>query len=482
MSQELRLVRVNDHLWEIPPVGRMNVPGRIYADKHLLPLLKEDQAPQQVANVACLPGIVKYSLAMPDIHWGYGFPIGGVAAFDMEKGVISPGGIGFDINCGLRLLSTHLVLDDVKDRIRNVVDELFETIPSGVGSKGAIPKLSIGEAKQLLVLGVKWAVDRGYGTADDLPFIEDHGTYPIANPDVVSDHAIQRGLAQIGTLGSGNHFLEIDVVSEIFDESLAQHFGLKPDGIVLLIHTGSRGFGYQICSDYSKEFIQVARKYGIDLVDRQLACAPLSSAEAKRYLAAMGCAANFAWVNRQVIMALIERSLMRTLGLSKDELGLRIVYDVCHNIAKIEEHLVDGERRRVCVHRKGATRALPAGHSLVPEPYQGIGQPVIVPGDMGRASYLCVGLPGSLEQTFGSTCHGAGRVASRGEMIRRAKGMNLRREMEEHGVYVRARSFAGIAEEMPDAYKDVGAVVDCMETAGVSKRVARFKPIGCVKG
>ncbi len=482
MSQEIRLVRVNDYLWEIPPVGRMNVPGRIYADKRLMPLLQKDQAPQQVANVACLPGIVKYSLAMPDIHWGYGFPIGGVAAFDMEKGVISPGGIGFDINCGIRLVRTNLSVNDVKERIHDIIDGLFETIPSGVGSKGAIPKLSTSEAKQMLVLGAKWAVDRGYGTKEDLPFIEDHGTYPTANPEVVSDHAIQRGLVQIGTLGSGNHFLEMDLVSEVLDESLAQHFGLKPDGVALFIHTGSRGFGYQICDDYSKQFVSVAKKYGIELVDRQLACAPLPSEEAKTYLGAMGCAANFAWVNRQVIMALVERSLMRTLGLSKEELGMRLVYDVCHNIAKIEEHVVDGQRMRVCVHRKGATRALPAGHSLVPAPYQGTGQPVLIPGDMGRASYLCVGLPGSLEQTFGSTCHGAGRVASRGEMIRRAKGRNLRHDMEEHGVYVRAQSFAGIAEEMPDAYKDVSAVVDCMEMAGVSKRVARFKPIGCVKG
>jgi len=384
-------------------------------------------------------------------------------------------------NCGIRLLRTNLVRDQVKGRVHAIIDGLFETIPSGVGSKGAIPKLSTDEARDMLRRGAVWAVEKGYGAKTDLPFIEDEGSYPTADPGVVSDKAIQRGLVQIGTLGSGNHFLEMDLVAEVLDPTLAQHFGLKEDGVAFFIHTGSRGFGYQVCQEYSREFISVAKKYGIDLMDRQLACAPLPSPEAKAYLGAMGCAANFAWVNRQVIMALVEQSLMRTLGLSKEALGLGLVYDVCHNIAKFEEHEVDGVRRKLCVHRKGATRALPAGHPLVPQPYAGTGQPVLIPGDMGRASYLCVGLPGSLV-TFNSTCHGAGRVASRGEMMRKAKGRNLRRELEQQGVYVRAQSFAGLAEEMPDAYKDVGAVVECMETAGVSRRVARFRPIGCVKG
>ena len=407
----MELNRVHDHLWEIPRTGGMRVPGRIYADRALLDLVRNEGGLQQVVNVAHLPGIVGYSLAMPDIHWGYGFPIGGVAATDpAEGGVISPGGVGYDINCGVRLAVTHLTVTDVLPRIDAVVARFYQTIPCGVGSRGAIGRVTRSDLDKVMVQGAAWSIGRGYGRAAHLEAIEDGGIMAGADPSLVSERARERGLEQIGTLGSGNHFIELQRVDEIFLPEIAASLGLEPDGITLMIHTGSRGFGHQICDDYLKVMARSSRIHGIELPDRQLACAPVESAEGRSYLAAMACAANYAWANRQAIMGLAEDALVTALGISPAELGMRLVYDHCHNVAKIEEHEFHGRRRRLCVHRKGATRAhLPRGR---PCPWTH-GQPVIVPGDMGTASYLCVGTERSLDETFGSACHGAGRVLSR---------------------------------------------------------------------
>ncbi len=473
------LKRISSHLYEVPKTGRMRVPGRIYASRELLELQKVDEAIEQVRNVAHLPGIVDYSLAMPDFHWGYGFPIGGVAAFEPEEGVVSPGGVGYDINCGVRLIRTGLTKADVLPRLRELVKNVFRAIPAGVGSDGAIPTPSRAEGERLVVEGAKWAVDRGYGVPADLDHIEDRGLYPNADPAAVSDRAFKRGLPQVGTLGSGNHFLEIQVVDEIYRPEVADHFGLKAGTVCFSIHSGSRGFGYQVCEDSLQAMQKASRDYGIELPDRQLCCAPLKSPEAKRYLDAMACAANFAWVNRQVMTAITREVFATTLGTSVESLQARLIYDVCHNIAKFEEH----GGRRLCVHRKGATRAFGPGHPLLPEAYRALGQPTFIPGDMGRASFLLIGKEGSMRETFGSTCHGAGRAHSRTEMKRRTAGRNLYRELEEgHGVIVMGHGRDSVAEEMPEAYKDAAQVVDVMEAAGITDKVARLRPIGCVKG
>ncbi|MBI3099353.1 MAG: RtcB family protein [Planctomycetes bacterium] len=476
------LHRLSEFCWELAREGGMRVPGRIYANDELMETLRHEKAVEQVANVAHLPGIVGYSLAMPDIHWGYGFPIGGVAATRPEDGVISPGGVGFDINCGVRLLRTTLERPGVEPHLDRLLDCIDGAIPAGVGGHGAIPKLSTEDLRDLARRGAAWAVDRGYGRPDDPAYIEEGGCLAGADPEAVGDRALQRGAPQIGTLGSGNHFLEIDVIDEVYDPVGADRLGLKPGGIAVLIHSGSRGFGYQICDDFARRMIGVSKKYGIELPDRQLACAPLTSPEAAEYLAAMKCAANYAWVNRQVIMSLTEGAIARALGRKPESCGFGLVYDVCHNIAKYEEHLVEGRPQRVMVHRKGATRALPPGHPLVPAAYKDGGQPVIVPGDMGRYSFVCLGAEGSLTQTFGSTCHGAGRVASRSQMQRQMGREDCRAIMKSRGVRVRAKSRAGLVEEMPEAYKDVEVVVDVMERAGVSRKVCRLKPLAVLKG
>ncbi|MFA5794943.1 MAG: RtcB family protein [Candidatus Brocadiia bacterium] len=478
----MKFTKISDYLWEIPAESSMSVPGRIYASEKLMSLVRDDKSPEQVVNVASLPGIVKYSLAMPDIHWGYGFPIGGVAAFDVKTGIISPGGVGYDINCGVRLMRTNLTLDEVKPRLKEIMAALYHAIPSGVGSEGAIRKLTEQDEIALLLQGAKWAVKQGYGIKDDLAHIEDGGCLPGADPDKVSPQAIKRGLPQVGTLGSGNHFIEVGVVDQICRPHLAEAFNLRKDDVVVMIHSGSRGLGYQVCDDYVRKLLQAAQKYGIRLADRQLACAPISSPEGQDYLAAMNCAANYAWANRQVMMHLAREALMRVLSMSPNDLGMELIYDVCHNIAKIEEHTVDGKPMTVCVHRKGATRAFPPGHPAVPDDYKDIGQPVLVPGDMGRNSFLCVGTDEAMKQTFGSTCHGAGRVASRSQMLKNTRGQNLFKEMEQMGVLVMAKSRDAIAEEMPAAYKDVNAVVDVVDKAGISKKVARFRPLGVIKG
>jgi len=461
----------------------MRVPGRIYTSEKLMEALRGDESPQQVANVAHLPGIVRYSLAMPDIHYGYGFPIGGVAATDpLKDGVISPGGVGFDINCGIRLAATNLSYDEVKERLEELVNLLYHSIPSGVGSSGAIRKLSAKELRELMVKGAQWALEQGFGLPEDLEHTEENGRMDGADPDAVSKRAIERGLDQAGTLGSGNHFLEIGVVEEVYNPALADALGLRKGQVVVWIHTGSRGFGHQVCDDYLQVMQKAVQKYGIDLPDRQLACAPVNSKEGQDYLGAMRCAANYAFANRQIIMDLVRKAWQKAWGISPSELGLRLVYDVAHNIAKIEKHMVDGQERMLCVHRKGATRAFPPGHPEVPEAYREVGQPVLVPGDMGTESYVLVGTQKAMEETFGSTCHGAGRVMSRAKAKKQAKRRDLRAELEGKGIVVRARGWASLAEEMPDAYKDVGAVVDVVHRAGLSRKVARTRPIGVVKG
>lgn len=477
-----QLKKIHDNLYEIPKTGQMRVPGRIFADRILLRDILSDKSPEQVMNVATLPGILKFSLAMPDMHWGYGFPIGGVAATDIENGVISPGGVGYDINCGVRLIRTNLTQDRVRGRMKDLVTALFQNVPCGVGAHGAIRKLSSSEEDQVMRQGAGWAVKNGYGRLDDLEHTEESGCLAGADPGKVSDRAKERGLNQLGTLGSGNHFLEIQKVDQIFDPDAASAFGLFEKGITVMIHSGSRGFGYQVCDDYLKVMAHAASKYRFSLPDRQLACAPVQSPEGKDYFAAMACAANFAWANRQVMMHLSIDTMTKTLGISPRELGAQLVYDVCHNIAKFEEHEIDGVKRKVCVHRKGATRAFPRGHPLVPRAYRSVGQPVLIPGDMGRASYVSVGTEKAMEETFGSTCHGAGRVLSRHKAVKAAKGRAIYRELEDKGIIAMSRGRKTMAEEMPEAYKDIHSVVQVMHDAGIARKVARLRPLGVIKG
>ena len=478
----MNLKKVDDFIFEIPKQGGMNVPGLIIASDELLNMEGTQEALKQVVNVAYLPGILNHSIAMPDIHWGYGFPIGGVAAFDMDEGVVSPGGVGYDINCGVRLVRSDLTYDDVKDSIQELVAALFASIPSGVGAKRKDMKLSKKELKKICEQGAKWAISKGMGERYDLDFIEENGRISGADFAAVSDRAIERGLAQAGTLGSGNHFVEIGVVDEVFDEAVARAFGLFKNGITVMIHTGSRGFGHQVCTDYVKILDKAAKKYNIKLKDRQLASAPIKSPEGQQYLAAMACAANFAFANRQVITHWVRESFQSVLHESYGSLGMRVVYDVAHNIAKCETHVVKGKKQKVCVHRKGATRALPAGHPLVPQEYRDVGQPVLIPGDMGRYSYVLVGLKKALDLTWGSSCHGAGRVMSRHQAKKAAKKVNVWDEMERRGVVVMAPGAATVVEEMPWAYKDVSYVVDAVEGANIAKKVAKIRPLGVIKG
>ncbi len=478
------LVQLDAYRWEIPAgfIPGMRVPGRIYADEPLIAQIREDQALVQVANVATLPGIVGYALAMPDIHWGYGFPIGGVAAMRPEDGVISPGGVGYDINCGVRLLSTTLSDDEIRPHLDALTSRLFSNVPSGVGATGRL-HLSSSELQEVLKSGAAWAVRRGLGRAEDLRFIEADGTIPGADPEQVSRKARSRGADQIGTLGSGNHFLEIQRIEEIFEPEVAAAFGLLHIGqVTVLMHCGSRGLGHQVCDDYLTISGQALAQYGITLPDRQLACVPLASPQGRSYLAAMAAAANFAFANRQVITHWVRESFEEVLGRSAEALGLAIVYDVAHNIAKMEEHLINGQRMRVCVHRKGATRGFPAGHPEVPAEYQRVGHPVLVPGDMGRYSYVLVGTEVALAETFGSTPHGAGRVRSRGAAKRLLRGVDLVDVLARRGIIVRAASRELLAEEASEAYKDVAEVVRASDGAGLTRRIARLRPLAVVKG
>jgi tRNA-splicing ligase RtcB len=471
-------------LWRIPKgykIG-MRVEGRIFADERLIEQIRHDQAPEQVANVATLPGIQMASLAMPDIHWGYGFCIGGVCATDpAEGGVVSPGGVGYDINCGVRLVRTNLSLGEVQPRMQPLMDALFRQIPAGVG-RGGPYLFDRKELRRLLAEGCRYLKARGWATPGDLEHTEAGGCLAGAEPDTVSPRALQRGGDQCGTLGSGNHFLEVQVVEEVLDEPAARVMGLQPDQVCMMIHSGSRGLGYQVCDDALQMLRGVPAKYGIELPDRQLACAPVHSPEGQTYLAAMRAAANFAWANRQLLMWQARETFAAFFSRSWESLQMNLVYDVAHNIAKLENHEIDGQVKQVCVHRKGATRAFPAGHPELPDAYRAVGQPVIIPGDMGRASWVLLGLPGSMERAVGTVCHGAGRVMSRTAAVQNAQGRRIDRELAERGVLARCRSWKGLAEEQPAAYKDVNVVVDVVQRAGLARKVARLRPIGVVKG
>lgn len=478
------LEKVDDYRWRIPESYKagMRVPGLIYADRDMLQHILGEQVLEQVANVAFLPGIVGHSLAMPDIHWGYGFPIGGVAAMNIKDGVVSPGGVGFDINCGVRLLRTNLTQKEVSPKIEELIDALYENVPSGLGSKGKI-RLRPGEINQVLTQGSRWAVEKGYGRPEDLETTEEGGEMADADPARVSSKAKERGIPQLGTLGSGNHFLEVAIVDHISEAEIAKAMGIDLVGqVMLLIHCGSRGLGHQVAGDYIKEMVRAMTKYGIELPDRQLACSPISSDEGQAYLLAMRCAANYAWANRQCITHWVREAFCRVLGIGEEDAGLELIYDVAHNIAKIEEHTTGGQKQTLCVHRKGATRAFPAGHPDVPKKYSRIGQPILIPGDMGRVSYVLVGTEQAMRETFGSTCHGAGRVQSRAAAKRRLKGRDVLKALESQGITVRTGSLSGLAEEASEAYKDVTSVVGVTHNAGISRIVARTKPIGVIKG
>jgi len=443
----IQLEKLDNYRWRIPKTGQMRVPGLIFSSPELIKILQKDQSLTQVANVATLPGIVKHSLAMPDIHWGYGFPIGGVAAFDLDEGIISPGGVGYDINCGCRLMTTRLSASEIRPLIKNLVSALFKNIPSGVGSTGRIHLSKSDEAK-VAVQGAAWAVKNGFGDSEDLERTEDHGTMAEADPSVLSERAIKRGKNQLGTLGSGNHFLEIQVVDQVYDPEKAGIYNIREGQITIFIHSGSRGFGYQICDDFLKEISNKVIKEKFELPDRQLASARLRSNLGKRYFAAMACAANYAWANRQVLMHWAKETLLESLSISPGELGMKLLYDVCHNIAKKELHTVEGEQIMLCVHRKGATRSLPPGHRLLPEIYRKVGQPVLIPGDMGTYSYVLAGTEGAMTQSFGSSCHGAGRLLSRSQATKKAKGRSIRSELEAKGIFVQSRGKKTLEEEM----------------------------------
>jgi tRNA-splicing ligase RtcB len=485
MAQPIPALRqIDAYRWEIPveAVPGMRVPGRIYADETLIQQIRGDQAITQVANVAMLPGIVGRSVAMPDVHWGYGFPIGGVAAMDPGDGVISPGGVGYDINCGVRLISTRLTDDEIRPYIEDLASTLFRNVPSGVGATGRL-RLTTQELDAVLRDGAGWALRRGLGWPRDLDRIEAHGALPAADPGRVSARARSRGIDQIGTLGSGNHFMELQRVDEIFEPATAGVFGLRrPGQVMVLLHCGSRGLGHQVCDDYLATSGRTMAKYGIAVPDRQLACVPLASPEGRAYLAAMAAAANFAFANRQVITHWVRESFEAVLGRPAEDLGLEIVYDVAHNIAKVEEHMIGGRSVRVCVHRKGATRAFPAGHPEVPEAYRPVGHPVLVPGDMGRYSYVLVGTERAMAETFGSAPHGAGRIRSRGEAKRLLRGADLVDQLARRDIVVRAQSRALLAEEASEAYKDVAAVVRASDGAGLTRKIARLRPLAVIKG
>jgi tRNA-splicing ligase RtcB len=479
----LETQRLDDWRWLIPRQGKMRVEGIIYANASMIRDLRGDEAVRQVANVACLPGIVGRSIGMPDIHWGYGFAIGGVAAFDPEQGgVVSPGGVGYDINCGVRLLRSSVPVTELRPLLARLMDRILDDVPAGVGSHYDAFRLSDTDVRAVLSRGARWTLEQGYATNADLEHIEAGGCLPGAEPDTVSRRAVERGRNQLGTVGSGNHFIEIGFVDEIYDEPTAGRLGLVPGHVTVLIHSGSRGLGYQVCDDSLETMLRAAAKYGIDLPDKQLACAPLTSPEARAYFGAMNAAANFAFANRQMMAFRVRQAFQSVLRRNWEDLGLSLVYDVAHNIAKWEMHDVEGAQRRVCVHRKGATRAFPPGHPDVPAAFRDTGQPVLIPGDMARYSFVLVGTDAAFRETFGSTCHGAGRTMSRTRAKKQARGRDLDAEFRDLGIEVRASSFATVAEELPEAYKDVASVVDVVHAAGIGRKVARLRPIGVLKG
>jgi tRNA-splicing ligase RtcB len=478
------LEQIDEFRFRIPQSYKrgMRTCGIIYANRSLIEGVKHDEAPEQVANVATLPGILGPSLAMPDIHWGYGFPIGGVAATDAGEGVLSPGGVGYDINCGVRLLRTNLRTEQVEPKLKQLIDTIFEEVPSGLGSKGKL-RLQLHELDSALEGGARWAVEKGYGRGADLERIEENGRMDGADASLVSQLAKRRGAPQLGTLGAGNHFLEIQRVEEVYDEAAAKALGISgPGQVMVMIHTGSRGCGYQICDDWLKVMHQAYRKYGIDLPDPQLACAPASSREAQDYFRAMECGANYAWANRQLITHWVRESFERVMGEKADDLDLGIVYDLAHNIAKLEEHEIEGKRVKVYVHRKGATRSFGPDRPEVVPAYRSLGQPVLIPGSMGSESFVLLGTRQAMEETFGSACHGAGRVMSRHQAIRQFREGQVMAALRGMGIYARGASESVMSEEAPGAYKDVASVVEVCHGAGIARKVARLKPMGVMKG
>ena len=485
MNTGMKINKISDYVWEIPKSEKegMRVPARIYASDVLFENMDKGVF-EQITNVACLPGIQKYALCMPDGHWGYGFPIGGVAAFDTENGIISPGGIGFDINCGMRLITTDLKINEVKPRLPELINELFRAVPAGVGSKGVI-KASVSQLKDIMRRGAEWCIENGYGWPQDLQRIEEGGHIPGADPSKVSEKAISRGINQLGTLGSGNHYLEIQLVTteNIFDEKIAKVFGIKEkDQIVIMVHCGSRGFGHQVATDYLRVFDKAMKKYDMTVRDRELACAPFKSPEGSDYYKAMLCAANSAFANRQIITHRIRESFSKVFDTNAEKLGIEIVYDVAHNIARVERYKIDGKEKEVLVHRKGSTRSFGPGRRELPEIYREVGQPVIVGGSMQTGSFLLTGTEKAMEETFGSTMHGAGRTMSRSAAKKMVRGDQLMRTMAENGILVKAASMPGLAEEAGIAYKDISEVVETMDTLGISKKVVKLKPIGNIKG
>lgn len=484
MSSKIPLNKVNDYTWQIPKTYKecMKVPGLIYVDEDLLEHIKQDLTLEQLANVACLPGVLKHALAMPDAHQGYGFPIGGVAATDYSTGVISPGGVGYDINCGVRIVSTNLKVDEVKSKINELVDLLFREIPSGLASKGKI-RVSVGELNDVIASGAKWAVEHGYGWPEDLNHCEENGCMKKADPDMISSKAKERGKSQIGSLGSGNHFLEVQYVDKIFNSQIAKRFGITEIGqVFVMIHTGSRGLGHETCSDYLRLMESAVRKYNLKLPDRELACAPNNSDEAEKYFKAMSGAANFAWCNRQLITHWTRESFRHVFKTDPEDLGMSIIYDVAHNIAKLEEHDVDGKRVKCYVHRKGATRAFPPGHPEIPADYRDIGQPVILPGTMGTSSYILVGTPKAMEISFGSTAHGAGRVLSRIKAVKSFSAHDVKSKLSSKNIVIRAADLKVISEEAPAAYKDIDKVAKISNALGIATLVAQMKPLAVTKG
>lgn len=478
-----KLIRLNQFEWEIPKSYRadMRVPVRIFATRQLLDEIKDDKSLDQAVNAATLPGLVSPVVVMPDVHQGYGFPIGGVAATRLPDGIISPGAIGYDINCGVRLLASQIEYPSVKNQLPNLADQLNRLCPSGVGKKGHL-KLTIKELEKVCIEGSRWALRNGYASEADLRRTEEDGTLSGADPSKVSKRAKERGLMQLGTLGAGNHFIEVDIVDQVFNEKAASAMGLIPGNLAVMIHCGSRGFGHQICTDYVRDFQSAVRRYGIELPDRELVCAPLNSPEGKNYLAAMRCAANYAFANRQVLAHYARRAFEETLAGMVANWHLTQVYDIAHNMGKIETHEVGGKQVEVCVHRKGATRAFGPGFNGLPSEYLPFGQPVLVPGSMGTASWVLVGTPHSMQRSFGSSCHGAGRTMSRKKAKKSIWGEDLRKELQAQGIQIRAGSMAGLAEEAPQAYKDVDRVVETVHEAGIADKVARLKPVAVIKG
>jgi tRNA-splicing ligase RtcB len=484
-GENVPLERIDEYTWRIPKKYKkgMRVPGRVYADRELIEKIKSDRTLDQCSNVAHLPGIYKYAITLPDGHEGYGFPIGGVAATDYEDGVISPGGVGYDINCGVRLLATNLSEEDIRPRLKEITEAIFRNVPSGLGSRRKQFRLSTKELDKLVTQGVKWLVDRGMGWHEDVEHCEEEGCMEAANPDKLSKRAKKRGLSQVGTLGSGNHFLELQKVDEICDPEMAKTFGISNEGqVTVMIHCGSRGFGHQVCSDYLKVMERALHKYDITLPDRELACAPGHSEEGRDYYQAMACAVNYAFSNRQAITHGVRESFEQIFKMSAENFGLNLVYDVAHNIAKIEEHEVDGKRRKVWIHRKGATRAFGPGHDEMPSDYKTTGQPVFIPGTMGTNSWVMVGKTKSLEISFGSTAHGAGRVMSRSAAKRRFWGGDVKKKLEGRGMVVRSASQVVLAEEASGAYKDVDIVAGVSDKLGIAGRVAQLTPLAVVKG